>query len=171
MINYDHLSNEEAMKLIASLYEKVYNKPATRETTWGTSKDPTKNTPLRKLAGAVRGGGRRRIIGWLQSKVQPKDEMDAMEKIYQKAFELMKSRNQKYGDSWKVLNIPALANLCEMKLHRIANMGQIDPKTEDELIDTINYCVFGLYKLSQQASMVMWEAFTSSDDDQWNIAS
>lgn len=76
--------------------------------------------------------------------------MLAASKIYVEAFDLMKSRNTKYGDSWKVLSIQSLANLCEMKLHRIANLDKVEPKIYDELIDTLNYMVFGLLKLKSQ---------------------
>ena len=37
-----------------------------------------------------------------------------------------------------------------MKLNRIAKLWDIDAKTEDELIDTINYCVFALIKLNEK---------------------
>lgn len=70
--------------------------------------------------------------------------------IQKKALDLMMSRNDKYWDSWKVLTIPSLANLCEMKLHRIARLWEIDAKTEDELIDTLNYMIFWLIKLYEQ---------------------
>jgi len=77
-------------------------------------------------------------------------EMDQMKEIVDNCHQLMRSRNAKYGDSWKVLSIPSMANLSEMKLHRIANMANIDPKVEDELIDVINYCTFALWKLKNK---------------------
>lgn len=70
-------------------------------------------------------------------------------KICCEACHLMISRNKKYGDSWKVLSVQSIANLCEMKLNRIAKLGEVDAKTEDELIDTLNYMVFGLIKLKE----------------------
>ena len=69
--------------------------------------------------------------------------------IQKNALELMMWRNVKYWDSWKVLTIQSLANLCEMKLHRIARLWEMEAKTEDELIDVMNYCVFGLMKLEE----------------------
>jgi len=79
-----------------------------------------------------------------------------VDQIHKDTLDLMLSRNEKYGDSWKVLTIPSLANLCEMKLHRIARLWDVDAKTEDELMDVINYCVFGLmkYKESQKTTSV-----------------
>lgn len=64
-------------------------------------------------------------------------------------YDLFVSRNSAYGDSWKVLSVQSCANLCEMKMNRIAKLGHKVPKTEDELRDTINYCVFALMKLKE----------------------
>ena len=33
-----------------------------------------------------------------------------------------------------------------MKLNRITNMDTLSPKVKDELLDTINYCIFALIK-------------------------
>ncbi len=109
------------------------------------------------------GGGYFRIKSWLEKKVEekqnelgekftPKSDMELAREQFQKCFELMQSRNKKYGDSWKVLTIQSLANLCEMKLHRIANMqsDNLDPKIEDELVDTANYMIFALIKLTNK---------------------
>lgn len=76
-------------------------------------------------------------------------DMDLAKSEFENCFELMQGRNKKYGNSWKVLSITSLANLCEMKLHRIANMdaSNLDPKVEDEAQDVINYMIFTLIKL------------------------
>ena len=60
----------------------------------------------------------------------------------------MCERNEKYGDSWKRLTVASTANLIEMKMNRLVQLG-IDPKTEDEFIDTACYAIFGLMKLNQ----------------------
>lgn len=75
------------------------------------------------------------------------NEFRQIKDIHDEAFELMLSRNEKYWDSWKVLNIQSLANLCEMKLHRIANLDKLEPKVYDEFIDVLNYMAFWLLKL------------------------
>ena len=72
---------------------------------------------------------------------------DHHKKITEIARKIILDRNEKYWDSWKVLSIQSLANLCEMKLNRIAKLW-VDAKTEDELIDVINYCVFGYLKIN-----------------------
>lgn len=66
---------------------------------------------------------------------------------FERCLQLMLERNAKYGDSWKVLTIPSLANLIEMKMHRIANLPSGAPKTEDEFQDTVNYALMGLLKI------------------------
>lgn len=80
---------------------------------------------------------------------KPYTDMEKADKEFQKCFELMQGRNAKYGDSWKVLSVQSIANLIEMKMHRIANMNtkDLDPKIEDEFIDAVNYGIFGLIKL------------------------
>lgn len=117
-----------------------------------------KNTSIADLC-KFDSGPYQRIKSWCEKKIEeieknnkPKLNLDMIEaeQLYKQCFELMKSRNEKYGDSWKVLTIPSLANLCEMKLHRIANLPEGAPKTEDELMDTVNYCIFGLLKLRKQ---------------------
>lgn len=85
-----------------------------------------------------------------QDQEKENEDMSEAEKIYNEAFELMKSRNLKYWDSWRVLSIQSIANLCEMKLHRISNLDKLEPKIYDELIDTLNYMVFALLKLNNK---------------------
>lgn len=74
-------------------------------------------------------------------------EEQKMRDLFEECLQLMLERNAKYGDSWRVLTIPSLANLAEMKLHRIANLPPGAPKTKDEFMDTVNYALMGLLKL------------------------
>lgn len=95
-------------------------------------------------------GPYQRIRDWCESKIPKElDDIEKAAKEFQRCFELMKSRNQKYGDSWKVLSVQSVANLIEMKMHRIANLGELEAKTEDELMDTVNYGIFALLKLKK----------------------
>lgn len=148
-------TTNEAIKYMCKLYEQVTGTPATSETTRWRSWDPKQNPTIAKIATSI--WGRQRFIDRHENKIKSKikeiktnTEMDEMETILLECLNLMKQRNAKYWDSWKVLSIPSIANLCEMKLHRIANMKDIDPKVEDELMDTINYCCFALYSLYRQ---------------------
>lgn len=98
----------------------------------------------------------RRIKEWCEKKtleLQGQNQHLEFKKILDQAFETFKGRNEKYGDSWKVLSISSTANLIEMKMNRIARLGT-DAKTEDEFIDTINYAVMGILKLKQQGKLL-----------------
>jgi len=130
-----------------------------------TSQDKMQGTTLQVL-GETGAGGYQRCLKWLRDKVvalPPKiadndyaADPDNMKELYKQSWELMKSRNAKYGDSWRVLTIPAIAALIEMKMHRIANMDvqNLDPKAVDEFIDTMNYAAMGLQKLKEQGKTI-----------------
>lgn len=143
-------TKRDRIAYIVGMYSKILGKPIDSQTT-------IKNATIEKLCES-NGGPYQRIKGWCEDKLKELEEKELVEnyedmikarELFHKCFDLMKSRNEKYGDSWKVLTIPSLANLCEMKLHRIANLPEGAPKTEDELMDTINYCIFGLMKLEK----------------------
>lgn len=76
-------------------------------------------------------------------------DMILMHQIMEEAHILMVGRNDKYGDSWKVLTLQSIANLVEMKMHRIARMNSqnLDPKILDEFTDGLNYCAMGIAAL------------------------
>lgn len=74
-------------------------------------------------------------------------DVDEVRVLFEKCLALMIERNEKYGDSWKVLTVPSIANLIEMKLHRVANLPSGAPKVEDEFMDTVNYALMALLKL------------------------
>lgn len=79
---------------------------------------------------------------------QQERDLNNASMLMKECLDLMQSRNVKYWSSWKVLTIQSIANLCEMKLNRIAKMTneKLDPKIEDEFMDTVNYCIFALMK-------------------------
>lgn len=92
-------------------------------------------------------------IQLMECKDNCNDDMEEIKRQFDKCFELIKSRNKKYGDSWRILNIPSLANLCEMKLHRISNMNtkNLDPKVLDEIMDVACYMIFGMIKINNKS--------------------
>lgn len=137
----------------------------------GTLSTTINNTSIGRLCETA-GGPYQRVITWLEKKVDETSmseksepieseyrsmlledrtltDMEKADREFQKCFELMQGRNAKYGDSWKVLSVQSIANLIEMKMHRIANMDtkDLNPKIEDEFIDAVNYGIFGLIKL------------------------
>jgi len=150
--------NERLSKLI-SLFSKIEGVKISGDF-------QVKGTTLRKLA-ETNGGGYQRVLKWAEGKVGSKvsrmtseaetpaqidPEMMEMKNQLKGAWEVMVGRNTKYGDSWKVLSIPSMANLIEMKMHRIANMTEKDlnPKIIDEAVDAINYSAMILFKLKEK---------------------
>lgn len=143
---------ESRIQYIIGMYKRIYPDMDV------TPKTLIKGTPIEKLC-ANEGGPYQRIRKWCEDRIitlpsktnEKADDISKAGEQYQRCFDLMKSRNVKYGDSWKVLTIQSIANLCEMKLHRIANMHskELDPKIEDELMDTANYMIFALLKYNE----------------------
>ena len=126
-----------------------------------TSDTKINNTPIWKLAQSD-GGPYQRVSKWIEEKLREKAESalaldqaaldhspttsDLFRNIMDECFQVMAGRNEKYGESWRVMNVPSIANLCEMKLNRISAMDKLNPKVEDELIDVLNYMVFAIIK-------------------------
>jgi len=146
--------NERLSKLI-SLFSKIEGVKISGDY-------QVRGTTLRKLA-ETNGGGYQRVLKWAEGKAYPKkvvgpelpvisEEMLEMKNQLKGAWEVMVGRNTKYGDSWKVLSIPSMANLVEMKMHRIANMTEkeLNPKIIDEAVDAINYAAMILFKLKEK---------------------
>lgn len=135
------MDQRERMEYIITLYQKI--NPEMK-----VDGDTTiKNTPIWKLC-QTDGGPYQRIKAWLEKNVpQPKD---LFEEILTECISVMRERNKSYGESWRVMSIESMANLCEMKLNRVSKLGTDNAKTKDELIDTINYCTFALIKLKER---------------------
>lgn len=112
------------------------------------------------------GGPYQRVIAWLEKKLNslPKEseylnyltkeenpfegtDMDQASVEFQKCFDLMKSRNAKYGDSWKQLRLSSVIDLMIMKLDRCQKQVLDDKAIEVELEDVVNYGIFGLIKI------------------------
>ena len=65
--------------------------------------------------------------------------------IAKKAKDIFEERQKKYGNSVDEVDMHTIVGLMKMKLHRIYTKDILD-KTEDELLDCINYCIFSLEK-------------------------
>lgn len=147
MIN--QIEHYERVELLTSYWQKL--NPEIQV----DSQTTIRNATIEKICWSD--GAFQRMTDWCEKKLQEKeqivlkkeDDVEQFRQILSEAFQIVKGRNQKYGDSWKVLSIQGLANLAEMKMHRIANLGE-DAKTYDEFIDTINYCIFGIIKLKNK---------------------
>lgn len=140
---------ENRIKNLISLYQELNPDMKVTKTT------KINNATIQAICNSST-GGYDRMVTWCNKKLSEKEEELAKEAIIlqfkdelNKCFSLFQERNEKYGDSWKVLTVPAVANLIEMKMHRIANLPEGAPKTEDEFMDTVNYAIFGLLKLKK----------------------
>lgn len=71
-------------------------------------------------------------------------------KVIKECEKLVVSRNKQYGDSVDFVSIKTIAELCMMKLSRIATLGEDAAKTKDELQDCLNYLVFALEKYNNK---------------------
>lgn len=81
------------------------------------------------------------------------DSVKMFEQVLERALMIMKERNEQYGSSWKKLSIKCIAQIAEMKLNRIARLGN-NAKSADEFIDAINYSIFGLMRLQMDKDNV-----------------
>ena len=72
---------------------------------------------------------------------------DSYDSIISKARDIFVGRKSSYGNSVNEIDVHTIVGLMRMKLFRIYNEG-LTPKAEDELLDTINYAVFALSRVS-----------------------
>lgn len=103
-----------------------------------------------------------RVRNWLEAQVgkivqkEKKGELDAegdiqkFNKVLKDCYELMQGRMTKYGNSWRTMDIRGIAFLIMMKMDRVAEFGEDNPKVLDEFQDTINYAIFALIKLNEK---------------------
>jgi hypothetical protein len=136
-------TQKERADYIVSLYQKLNPEKKI------SANSEIKNTTIWRLCETT-GGPFQRIKKWCEQKIENLEggeDVDLFKQEMSKNFELFKGRNKKYGDSWKVMRVQSIANLCEMKLNRISNMDKLEPKIEDELRDVSNYMIFALLKL------------------------
>jgi 6-pyruvoyl-tetrahydropterin synthase len=85
-------------------------------------------------------------------KKEKEPEMDIDKAVYdgvlKKARSIFVERQAKYGNSVNEIDLHTIVGLMRMKLYRIYNEGA-SPKSEDELLDCINYAVFALSRVSK----------------------
>ena len=140
------MNKEGRVQYVMEMYQKINPNEEI------TSQTKIKGTTIEKLC-EFDAGGYQRVKMWCEDKLNSRErdsEIEIIAKEFQRCFQLMKSRNEKYGNSWKVLSVPSIANLIEMKMNRIAKLGAEAPKTEDELMDSINYAIFALLKFTKK---------------------
>lgn len=105
------------------------------------------------------------IIGLIQLELGAAEHEDlsieAVQDLYDKyalaAKELMMAKNHDYGEAWRMMRISSYTDLILMKLNRTKQIEDNEGKTlisegvDANYFDMINYAVFGLIKLSEEA--------------------
>lgn len=137
------MDQQQRLENLISLYKKAFPDQLVDQNT------KIKGTSLLTLS-EYNLGPYQRIKKWLENAVNTSninDDMTRASEQFNRCFELMKSRNAKYGDSWKRLRIDAMIDLMIMKLDRCQKQKLDDSAIEVELEDVINYAIFGLVKI------------------------
>jgi len=73
--------------------------------------------------------------------------------VFSEVKDMMKRKNEDYGDSWKVLRVSSITDRVLTKMLKIrnledkCNLEDIIDIVSEEYIDVIGYCVLALVKL------------------------
>lgn len=84
----------------------------------------------------------------------PKTEQFFRE-TFGECIELMRKKNNDYGESWRLMRVQSITDQILTKIHRVRQIEENDGHSEisegrrSEYIDIINYCVFAIYKLDE----------------------
>ena len=109
------------------------------------------------------------IIGLIQLELQNDTRLDIsveeagklFDKIAAQAKGLMENKNHDYGEAWRDMRIGSFADLILMKLLRVRQIEDHKGKTlisegiDANYLDTINYAVFALIKLSEKENQTV----------------
>jgi hypothetical protein len=109
------------------------------------------------------------IIGLIQLELQNDTRLDIsveeagklFDKIAAQAKGLMENKNHDYGEAWRDIRIGSFADLILMKLLRVRQIEDHKGKTlisegiDANYLDTINYAVFALIKLSEKENQTV----------------
>ena len=76
------------------------------------------------------------------------------------AQKVMRAKDHDYGESWRYMRLPSITDQILVKVKRIQQIEELVARGEDtkvaegreaEFIDIINYCVFAMIKLREEA--------------------
>lgn len=89
------------------------------------------------------------------------DELTSeFKKQVQTARGLLDKKNHDYGEAWRMMRLSSIIDIILMKVHRMKSIEENQGKTliseglDANYLDIINYCVFGLVKLSEEKTKV-----------------
>lgn len=81
-------------------------------------------------------------------------------RIIAHAQEVMRAKDHDYGESWRYMRLPSITDQILVKVKRIQQIEELAARGEDtkvaegresEYMDIINYCVFAMIKLREEA--------------------
>jgi hypothetical protein len=88
-----------------------------------------------------------------QPDLSAEEALHEFDKQADKAFKLMEKKNHDYGEAWRDMRIPSLADMILQKILRVKqiedNAGQtlVSEGVEANYLDMINYAAFALIKM------------------------
>jgi len=83
----------------------------------------------------------------------PEPILDWYQSIAEEIFELMKAKNNDYGEAWRDMRTSSLTDMLLNRIHRIKQIEDNQGKTsvsegiESNYMDMVNYSIFALIKL------------------------
>lgn len=105
------------------------------------------------------------IVGLIQLKqgyasqvdMSPQEAMQLYDKFATEAYELMLRKNHDYGEAWRSMRVSSYTDFILTKIQRIKELedlhGQalVSEGIDANYMDIINYAVFGVIRLNEQA--------------------
>ena len=99
----------------------------------------------------------------------PIDETIAQyNRIIAETQETMRAKDHDYGESWRLMRLPSITDQILMKVKRVQQLEQLaadgrEAKVaegrESEYKDIINYCIFAIIKLREEAQGIKYVDF------------
>jgi hypothetical protein len=97
----------------------------------------------------------------LENRIEEEIPHEELMELYNKklatAKEIMLAKNHDYGEAWRDMLISSFTDLILMRILRIRQIEENEGKTllsegvDSNLYDIINYAIFALIKISEQA--------------------
>jgi len=94
------------------------------------------------------------------AEIEGEMEQEELKEAYQGQVEvaraLLQKKNHDYGEAWRMMRLSSIIDIILMKVHRMKSIEENQGNTliseglDANYLDIINYCVFGLVKLSER---------------------
>lgn len=89
--------------------------------------------------------------------LKPEEAIDLYDKYYTLSLGLLTNKNHDYSEAWRRMRVSSYTDFILVKLNRIKGIEDNNGKTlisegiDSNYLDIINYAIFGLIKLSEEA--------------------